>query len=246
MTLSQWFHRWGSPKWFYQTTTPWMPWLGVVALGLWLWATGWGLAFSPPDYQQGDSVRIIYWHVPAAFFSLSVYVAMAMASAVGLIWRMKLAFMVARACAPIGAMLTALALFTGAVWGKPMWGTWWVWDARLTSELVLLFLYLGVMALQQAFSNRDTADRASAILAIVGVVNIPIIHFSVEWWHTLHQGATLSKFAKPSMDVSMLWPLFCSLAAFAVGIVWLILLRTHHQILQREAQSHWLKESLKS
>ena len=149
---------------------------------------------APTDYQQGDSYRIMFIHVPAAWMSLFIYIVMAGAGAIGLIWRMKLAEIIAISSAPIGASFTFLALVTGSIWGKPMWGTWWVWDARLTSELILLFLYLGVMALNNAIEDKRTAARATAMLAIVGVVNIPIIHYSVEWWNTLHQGPTVTKF----------------------------------------------------
>ncbi len=191
MASWQWFHRLGSPRWFYDKTGAWLPWLTVIALVLLVLGTVWGLAFSPEDFKQGNSYRIIYIHVPAAFLALAGYYIMAVCGAVGLIWRMKLAFMVMKSAAPIGAALTFVSLVTGAIWGKPTWGTWWAWDARITSMLILFFLYLGIMALQSAFQNRDAADKASAILALVGTVNIPIIYKSVDWWYTLHQPATL-------------------------------------------------------
>ena len=176
----RWFHRLGSPRWFYQTSGRWLPWLAVLTLALLVIGTLWGLAFAPEDARQGNSFRIIYIHVPVSFLALAGYYVMAVAGAVNLIWRIKLADMVMTAAAPLGAALTFLALFTGAIWGKPTWGTYWVWDARITSMLVLLFLYLGVVVLRNSFSGRDTAGKACAILALVGTVNIPIIYKSVD------------------------------------------------------------------
>lgn len=183
-----WFHKLGSPKWFYAISGRMLPWLAGAAVLLLLVGITWGLAFAPQDYQQGNSFRIIYIHVPAAMLAQSCYVLLAVAGVVGLVWKMKLADVALQCAAPIGAWMTAVALVTGAIWGKPTWGSWWVWDARLTSMLILLFLYFGIIALGQAISNRDSAAKACAVLAIVGVVNIPIIKYSVEWWNTLHQG----------------------------------------------------------
>ncbi len=171
------------------------------------------------------------------------YVVMAVAAGVGLIWRIKLAHGAAAACAPIGASFTFLALATGSIWGKPMWGTWWVWDARLTSELLLLFLYLGYMSLRASFDDPQRADRASAVLALVGVINIPIIHYSVEWWTTLHQPASVTKFGKPSMPVEMLIPLFIMIAGFQLYFGWAISRRLRGEILRRERNATWLKEA---
>lgn len=201
--------------------------------------------FAPTDYQQGDSFRLIYWHVPAAIWSMGAYVSMAIAAFIGLVWQIRLSDMAAAAMAPVGAVFTFIALFTGAVWGKPMWGTWWVWDARLTSELILLFLYLGIIALYNAFDDHKTAAKAAGLLAIVGVINIPIIHFSVEWWNTLHQGATITKFAKPSMSTDMLWPLLLNIFgyAFFFGVVTMISLR--NEILLRESHRPWVRELVK-
>jgi heme exporter protein C len=201
-----------------------------------------GLVVAPPDYQQGDSYRIIFIHVPSAWMSLFIYVVMAGSSAIGLIWRIKLAEVVAISSAPIGASFTFLALATGSLWGKPMWGTWWVWDARLTSELLLLFLYLGVIALYNAVEDKRTAARAAGILAIVGVVNIPIIHYSVEWWNTLHQGPTVTKFDAPSIHLSMLIPLLLMALAFKLYYVVLVLLRSRCEVLERERNSKWVQE----
>lgn len=174
-----WFHKLGSPKWFYEISGRWLPWLGWAALVLISVGLVWGLAFAPEDYQQGNSFRIIYIHVPSAFLAQSVYVMLAVAGLVGLVWKMKLADVALQQAAPIGAWMTFIALLTGAVWGKPTWGSWWVWDARLTSMLILLFLYFGVIALGHAITNRDSAAKACAVLAIVGVVNIPIIRLRI-------------------------------------------------------------------
>ena len=194
----------------------------------------WGLAFAPPDYQQGDGFRIMYVHVPAAAFSMAVYVAMAIAGGIALVWRIKVAAMVARSCAPVGAAFTFLALATGALWGKPMWGTWWVWDARLTSELILLFLYLGYIGLQEAIDDWDTASRAGAVLSLVGLINIPIIHYSVEWWYTLHQGATIFKLGRPSIAPAMLWPLLVMMVAYCLLAITVVGMATRNEVLQRQ------------
>ena len=235
-------HKYASLMHFYRLSRLVTPWLAALTLVLLAWGVVGGLVFAPRDYQQGDSFRIIYIHVPAAFLSMFAYVTMAAAGASALIWKLKLAEIVSRACAPIGASFTFLALVTGSLWGKPMWGTWWVWDARLTSELVLLFLYLGVMALHGAFDDRRAAARAGAVLAIIGVVNIPIIHFSVQWWSTLHQGATLSKFAKPSMHIDMLIPLLVMIAAFQCYFFWTLLVRVRAQILDYDRNAAWVRE----
>ena len=171
-----------------------------------------------------------------------VYMSMAAAGAVALIWKLKVAEVAARACAPLGASFTFLALVTGSIWGKPMWGTWWVWDARLTSELILLFLYLGVIALHGAFDDRRAAARAGAVLTLIGVVNIPIIHYSVEWWSTLHQGATVTKFAKPSIHVDMLIPLLVMIGAYQCYFAWALLLRMRGEILDYDRNAHWVRE----
>jgi heme exporter protein C len=218
------------------------PWLAVLCLlclaaGLYL-----GLVVAPADYEQGDSYRIIYIHVPAAWMSMFVYMVMASSSAVFLIWRLKIADIVAVASAPIGAAFTAVALITGSFWGKPMWGTWWIWDARLTSELLLLFLYFGYLALRGALDSPQSASRAAAILAVVGVVNIPIIHFSVEWWNTLHQPASITKFDKPSMHISMLRPLLLMVLAFQLLYFHNLMVRVRALILQRESRASWVAE----
>ncbi len=191
------------------------------------------LVVAPPDYQQGDSARIMYVHVPAAWMALFVYTMMAVASAVALIWRHPLAEIAARASAPIGACFTFVALVTGSLWGKPMWGTFWVWDARLTSVLVLFFLYLGYIALANAFDDVERGGRAAAILALVGLVNVPIIKFSVDWWNTLHQPASVLKLGGPAIDPSMLWPLLIMAVAFKAFYVAVLIMRMRTELAQR-------------
>jgi heme exporter protein C len=219
-----------------------IPWLAFSCAALFAWGLYGGLVQAPADYQQGESFRIIYVHVPSAWMSMFVYVVLAVAGAMTLIWRLKVADVVARASAPLGASFTFLALVTGSVWGKPMWGTWWVWDARLTSELILLFLYLGYMALLGAIADRRMASRAAAVLAIVGVVNLPIIHYSVEWWNTLHQGPTVTKLDSPSIHVSMLIPLLVMFAAFQLYYFTVMLMRARCELLDQERRASWVAE----
>lgn len=238
----QWFHRLGSPRWFYEKTTSWLPWLAALSIALIVIAAVWGLAFAPADFKQGNSYRIIYIHVPAAFLALAGYYIMAISGAVGLIWKMKLPFMVMKSAAPIGALLTFVSLVTGSIWGKPTWGTWWEWDARITSMLILFFLYLGMIALQQAFTHRDTADKASAVLALVGMVNIPIIYKSVDWWNTLHQPATIKFTSKSSIDPSMLYPLLTMVIGFYLFYALVLLLNTRVEILRREHRTQWVSD----
>ena len=239
-----WFHKLGSPRYFYAIASTLIPWLRWTCLSLMLAGLYGGLVVAPPDYQQGESYRIIFVHVPSAWMSLFVYVVMAVCGAVGLVWRMKLADVMVSSCAPIGAAFTFLALVTGSIWGKPMWGTWWVWDARLTSELILLFLYLGIMALRAAIDDPRTAARACAILALVGIINIPIIHYSVEWWNTLHQPATVSKLDGPSMHTSMLIPLLLMAVAFKLYFALAVMMRARAEVLHRERRSGWVRDVL--
>ncbi len=238
------FHRLASPKHFYQFAGTLIPWLGWSTLILFIVGIYLGLFVAPTDYQQGESYRIIYIHVPAAWMSMFVYMVMAISGGIGLIWKMKMADIVASSAAPLGAAFTILALVTGSLWGKPMWGTWWIWDARLTSELILLFLYLGFIALQSAIEDRRTAANACAVLALVGVVNIPIIHYSVEWWNTLHQGATVTRFDKPAMATSMLIPLLTMFLAFKLYFGLTLLMRSRVEILERERDTSWVKEMI--
>jgi heme exporter protein C len=240
--MMQFFHKMASPRYFYNLAGRFIPWLGASCLLFILLGLYYGLIKAPPDYQQGDSYRIMFIHVPAAWMSMFVYVVMAGAGLIGLVWHIKLAEMIAISSATIGASFTFLALVTGSLWGKPMWGTWWVWDARLTSELILLFLYLGVIALYNAVDDKRTAARATAILALVGVVNIPIIHFSVEWWNTLHQGSTVTKLGAPSIDISMLIPLLLMAVAFKLYYALVVLMRARCEVLERERNTQWVRE----
>jgi heme exporter protein C len=244
--MMQFFHKMASPRYFYSFAGRLIPWLGVFFLLFILAGLYYGLIEAPPDYQQGDSYRIMFIHVPAAWMSMFVYVVMAGAGLIGLVWHIKLAEMIAISSATIGASFTFLALVTGSLWGKPMWGTWWVWDARLTSELILLFLYLGVIALYNAVDDKRTAARATAILALVGVVNIPIIHFSVEWWNTLHQGSTVTKLGAPSIDISMLVPLLLMAVAFKLYYALVVLMRARCEVLERERNTLWVRELAES
>ena len=242
--VGRFFRRMASPPHFYALTEKLIPWLVGLLLILVAYGLYGGLYLAPADYQQGDSYRIIYIHVPSAWMSLFIYTLMAVAGAIGLVWRIKLAEVVLISSAPIGASFTFIALVTGSLWGKPMWGTWWVWDARLTSELILLFLYLGIIGLYGAIDDKKTASKAVAILALVGVVNIPIIHYSVEWWNTLHQGATVTKLDKPSIHISMLIPLLVMALAFKVYYVIAMMLRARVELLERERNSQWVKNKI--
>lgn len=201
-----------------------------------------GFFVAPTDFQQGESYRIIFIHVPAAWMSMFTYLVMAFWAGIGLIFNTRLSSMMARALAPTGALMTFLALWTGALWGKPTWGTWWVWDARLTSELILLFLYIGYMSLAAAIDDVRRADKASAVLALVGVVNVPIIYYSVKWWNTLHQGPTVSKFDAPSIDIRMLIPLLLMAVAFKLFYAVVVLMRARCELLERERNSQWVSE----
>ena len=240
--MFNWLHKYSSPKYFYDVSMGISSWSAVICVILLLAGLYGGLVYAPPDYQQGDGFRIIYIHVPSAWMSLFIYMIMAGAGAISLIWHVKIADVVARSSAPLGASFTFLTLVSGSIWGKPMWGTWWVWDARLTSELILLFLYLGYIALQSAFSDRRVAARAGAILALVGVINIPIIHYSVEWWSTLHQGPTVTKLSAPSIDITMLIPLLFMALAFMAYYLSVMLVRARSEILEYECNTVWVKE----
>ena len=242
MNFKAWWHRLGSPKWFYRVSGPWQSLFLSLALALLAIGTVWGLAFAPPDYQQGNSFRIIYVHVPAAMLAQSVYLLLGVAGALLLVWRMKLAGLVLETLVPFGMGATALALFSGAIWGKPTWGAWWVFDGRTTATLVLLFLYFGLHALRRAIPDPAAASRACALLAIVGVINIPIIKYSVHWWTTLHQGATFKLTTAPAMPAAMWAPLlvnvlgaYCLLAANLVA-------KLRNAILRRERSSRWVRD----
>lgn len=239
-----WFHRLASPPHIYRVAgrlTPWFAWPAAVLM---LAALYGGLFLAPPDYQQGEGFRMIYVHAPSAWLSVMIYAVMATAAAGGLIWRMKVAHAVAAGCAAIGASFTVVSLVTGMLWGKPMWGTYWVWDPRLTAQLVLLFLYLGYMALRAGIDDLGRADRASAVLAIVGVVNLPIIRYSVEWWNSIHQTPSVMKMARPSMPADMLVPLLMMLAGFTLFFAAVLLVRLRAEVLRRERGASWVKEAV--
>jgi heme exporter protein C len=239
--LINWF-KFSSPATYYPLAGRLVPLFSVIALVL----IGIGLYMSffvaPTDYKQGEGYRIIFVHVPAAWMSMFIYVVMAAWSGLGLVFNTRLSAMMAQALAPTGAMFAFLALWTGAFWGKPMWGTWWVWDARLTSELILLFLYIGFIALQGAIDDSRRADRAGAILALVGVVNIPIIYFSVKWWNTLHQGASVSITKGSSMGQIMLWTMLIMTLGFWAYSIAVSLARVRSIILERERDTTWVSE----
>ncbi len=235
-------NRYASPSTFYPLAGWLAPTFAVLAAALAAVGLYIGFFVAPTDFQQGEGYRIIFIHVPAAWMSMFIYLVMAFWSAVGLAWNTRLSFMMTRALAPTGALFTFLALWTGAFWGKPMWGAWWVWDARLTSELILLFLYMGYMALQAAIDDPRRADRAGALLNLVGVVNVPIIYFSVVWWNTLHQGASVSLTRAPSMAHTMLWGmLVMALAAWFYTLA-VALARVRTLILVRERRSQWVRQ----
>jgi heme exporter protein C len=226
-------HRFANPGRFLRLSGRVLPWL--AAGGIVLTAVGlfWGALIAPADWQQGQASRIMYVHVPAAWLALSGYFALAAASAASLVWRHPLADLAAREIGPVGASFAALCLASGSLWGRPMWGAWWVWDARLTSMLVLFFLYLGHVALVRAFDDPARGYRAGAILALVGVVDLPIIHFSVVWWNTLHQGNSLGLLSAPTIYISMLWPLLVTALGYNLGFAAIVLARVQAAVLER-------------
>jgi len=238
--MFQFFFKLAAAPNFYRFSSKLLPWLAVSTLLVIVVGLYHGLWLAPADYQQGDSYRIMFVHVPAAWMSMFIYIMMAGSAAIALIWRIKLADLFVISSAPIGASFTLLALATGSIWGKPMWGTWWVWDARLTSELILLFIYVGIISLYNAIEDKRSAAKAIGILTLVGLVNIPIIHFSVEWWSTLHQGPTVSKLDAPSIHLSMLIPLLVMAVGFKLFYLTIVLLRMQNHILLQEKNSTWL------
>ncbi len=234
-----WF-KYSSPATFYPVAGKMMPWFAGLAAVLTLVGLYMSFFVAPTDYKQGEAYRIMFIHVPAAWMSMFIYVVMAVYAALGLIFNTRLSAMMASSLAPTGAMFTFLALWTGSLWGKPMWGTWWVWDARLTTELILLFLYIGFMSLEAAIDDPRRATRASGLLAIVGVVNVPIIYFSVQWWNTLHQGASISLDKAPSMATIMLTTMLVMTLAFWMYTIAIVLYRVRCEILERERHSEWV------
>lgn len=236
------WYAFAAPKRFYQLAGALIPWFGWLAALLGAMGLVIGLGIAPTDAQQGEVYRIIFVHVPVAWMSMIIYLAMAFWAAVSLVFNARLAAMLALALAPTGALMTFLALWTGALWGRPTWGAWWVWDARLTSELVLLFLYVGFLALHAAIDDVRRADRAAALLALVGVVNVPIIYFSVVWWNTLHQGASVSLTSAPSMAAVMLAGMLVSALALWCYCIAIALARVRVLIKERETDAKWLSD----
>ncbi|MBY8965163.1 heme ABC transporter permease CcmC [Algiphilus sp.] len=241
-----WFHKLSSPPHFHRFARRWTPWMECAAAALVVYGLIGGLILAPPDYQQGEVYRIIYVHVPAAWLSLALYSGMAVAGLIVLIWRVKLAECALISIAPVGASFTALALATGMLWGKPTWGAYWVWDARLTSELVLLFLYLGVIALHGAMSEPRAAARAAALLAVVGWVNVPIVRYSVDWWNSLHQTSSITLLGKPTLDASMLWPLFGMALGLTLFSAANVMRRMQAENVRRNARQRWVREQLEA
>lgn len=232
----------GAPRTFYRFADKLSFFLAFFAFILLSIGFIWGVFYAPPDYQQGESVRIIYLHVPCAALSLNLYLIMAVAAFVVLVWRIKLASVVLHACAQVGVVFTLLALLTGSLWGKPTWGTWWVWDARLSSEFILLLLYAGIIGLGDALGKHQAAERMVAIMTWVGVIDLPIIHYSVKWWNTLHQGSSILAFAKPKIDKSMLYPLMLSMVGLGLFAAWAVLALSKYEILRREHRQAWVAE----
>jgi heme exporter protein C len=234
-----WFH-YAGPQAFYGLAGRLWPWFAALATVLGVWGLWLGFMVAPADAQQGEGSRIIFVHVPVSWMSMVIYLAMAFWSVLGLTFNTRLSGMMTRALAPTGALFAFLSLWTGALWGKPMWGAWWVWDARLTSELILFFLYLGYIALTSAIDDQRRGDRAGALIAIVGAINVPIIYFSVKWWNTLHQGASVSLTKSPSMAQVMLWGMLLMAMCFWLYTIALVLYRVRTTILQRESHAAWV------
>ena len=241
--LINWF-KYASPQSFYPLAGRMIPWFSALAVVFGLAGLYLGMLVAPTDFQQGEGYRIIFIHVPASWMSMFIYLIMAFWAALGLAYNTRLSGMMAQALAPTGALMAFLSLWTGALWGKPMWGTWWVWDARLTSELILLFLYIGFIALQASIDDPRRADKAGAVLALVGVVNIPIIYFSVKWWNTLHQGSSVSLTKSPSMAMLMLWSMLLMALCFWMYSIAVALYRARSIMLERERGTEWVKEVL--
>ena len=239
--IKKFFHQFASPKSYFAIANKFGKPVLVFFFLLYVGALVWGLFLTPPDAVQGDSYRIIYMHVPASFMAQILFVVMAITSAVFLIWKLKLAAYVSKSIAPIGAIVTFFALFSGSIWGIPTWGTWWQWDARITSTLILFIMYLGLISLHASFENKDKADKFFSVLVLIGVVNIPVIKKSVDWWSTLHQSASITLTSKPAIDPVMLYPLMFSIVSFIGLIFGLVILSSQNEILKREKYKSWVK-----
>ena len=243
--LVMFIHKMGSPPWFYNFSGKLIPWLWAIFIGLTVWGLYLGLVKAPADYQQGESFRIMYLHVPSAWMSMMIYTSMAIMGFIALVWRIRIMEILAMCSAPVGAAFTIIALASGSLWGRPTWGTYWVWDARLTSELVLLFLYLGVIGLYNSIDEPRKAARAACLLAMVGAVNLPIIHYSVKWWNTLHQGSSISVTGGSNIDPSMLWPLLIMAIAVKFYYGANLLTRARVKLLEQDKRKGWVKNLFK-
>jgi heme exporter protein C len=243
--MMQWLYKLGSPKHFYQMTSATLKPLSWITGVLMMVGVVWGLGFAPPDYQMGDNYRIIYLHVPTAMGAMGAFVMLALMAAMYMIWQIKMADLISKAIAPVGAWLCTLCLLTGSLWGRPTWGTYWIWDARLTSTLILLFLYLGIIALRSAYHSEKIAAKASAVLALVGVVNVFVIYYSVQWWNTLHQGASKLSASNDGVNPPEIWipAFFCGFGVIGLYLLFIIL-RTRVEILRHERHSQWVQEML--
>jgi heme exporter protein C len=240
--ITAFIHKFSSPKSFVNLTEKLYPFFIIIGVSMLIVGWIWGLLFAPEDAVQGNSYRIIFLHVPANIFAQMIYYFMSVCALMHLVWRVKLAAYLIKSAAPIGAMITFIAIFSGSIWGIPTWGTWWQWDARITSTLILFIMYLGILTLHGAFSNLEKADRLMSILVVVGVVNIPIIKKSVDWWSTLHQQASISVSGSSSIDPSMLYPLFISVIGLGFTLISLGILNSHSYIFTREKNKRWISE----
>ena len=231
----------GSPPLFFNWSSKIVTWLGISAFSFLLLGLYWGLILAPPDYKQGDVFRILYIHVPSAIMGESIFIFMAFCGFINVIWRAKISGMMIKSAAPIGMSFVLLTLLTGSIWGKPTWGTWWVWDARLTSTLILFFIYMALIGLHSTIDDKTKADRAVSILAIVGVAIIPVIKKSVDWWQTLHQPSTFTLTSAPSMSAEMYQPLLLCVIAFYIVFAYLLTLNLRNEVIEREKSKNWVK-----
>lgn len=245
--MMQWLYKLGSPRHFYEMTTGFVPWLSGISLLLLVIGIVLGLGFAPPDYQMGDNYRILYIHASTALGGMGAYLMLGLMAAMHMIWNIKVADVVAKVTAPVGAAYTALGLITGALWGKPTWGTYWIWDARLTSYLILFFLFLGVMALRSAYDSENAGSKAASVLSIVGVVNLPIIYYSVYWWQTLHQVSSDLSASSTAANPPSVWIPIMFVGYAVVGLFFLaVILRARNEILYRERRAQWVQDLLKT
>ena len=244
LIIKKWLIEMGSPPLFYKWSTKILPWLFISAILILGIGLSWGLLFAPTDYKQGDVYRILYIHVPSAILGQSIFMFMAFCGFINVIWRAKISGMMLKSAAPIGVSFTLLALVTGSIWGKPTWGTWWVWDARLTSTLILFFIYAALIGLHSTIEDKTKADRAVSILSIVGLAIIPVIKKSVDWWQTLHQPSTFTITSSPSMSPDMYQPLLLCLVGFYLFFALLLTLNLRNEILERERTRNWVKQLL--